>query len=122
MRSKIVIPIFLMVVFSCCPEKSGKPEKSEKSVSDLTLKNYRPRSVYNIPKTSIEKAAYPVVDMHSHDYAANEQEIQDWVTTMKKRGIEKTVILSKETGAGFDSVVEKYRTTLLRKLLDKRIN
>jgi predicted TIM-barrel fold metal-dependent hydrolase len=102
MRSKIVISIFLMVIFSCCKEKP------EKSVADLTLKNYRPRSVYNIPKTTIEKAAYPVIDMHSHDYAANEQDIQKWVTTMKKMGIEKTVILSKETGAGFDSVVEKF--------------
>jgi uncharacterized protein len=108
MRSKIVIPIFLMAVFSCCQEMSEKPGKSEKSVSDLTLKNYRPRSVYNIPKTFIEKAAYPVIDMHSHDYAANEQEIQEWVTTMKKMGIEKTLILSHKTGTGFDSVVEKY--------------
>ena len=111
MRSKIVLSILLMVVFSCCTgksEKPGKPETTEKLVSDLTLKNYRPRSLYNIPKTLIEKAAYPVIDMHSHDYAANEQDIQKWVTTMKNKGIEKTVILSQETGAGFDSVVEKY--------------
>ena len=77
-------------------------------VTHLKLNNFRPRSVYNIPVSEIDKPAYPIVDMHSHDYAQNEQEIDRWVKTMEKFGIEKTVILSMQTGAGFDSVVVKY--------------
>ncbi len=103
MKKLIKIPFFLfLAMFSCTPEQP------EKNITDLTLHNYRPRSVYNIPITNIEKAAYPVIDMHSHDYADNEQDIERWVSTMKKMGIEKTVILSKQTGAGFDAVLKKY--------------
>jgi hypothetical protein len=63
----------------------ARPETPENLVADLTLNNYRPKSVYNIPITPVEKAAYPVIDMHSHDYAADEKDIQKWVTAMKKR-------------------------------------
>ena len=94
--------ILSLVLFSCTAEIP------EKTVKDLTLDNYRPKSIYNIPKTNIERASFPIIDMHSHDYADNEQEIEQWVKTMKKMGVGKTVILSYQTGAGFDSVIAKY--------------
>ena len=77
-------------------------------LSELPLNRFRPNSVYRIPLTNVEKPAYPVIDMHSHDYAQSEKEIEQWVKTMEKLGIEKTVILSKQTGTGFDSVLAKY--------------
>lgn len=77
-------------------------------LTELPLNKFRPKSVYRIPLTNVEKPAYPVIDMHSHDYAQSEKEIEQWVKTMDKLGIEKTVILSKQTGAGFDSVLAKY--------------
>jgi len=83
-------------------------KQQEKSIEDLKLKDYRPVSVYNIQKTKIEKASFPVIDMHSHDYAENEKEIEEWVKTMDRMGIEKTIILTYQTGAGFDSAVQKY--------------
>jgi len=94
--------VLLPFVLSC------STQLQEKTLEELTLKNYRPKSVYNIQKTNIEKASFPIIDMHSHDYASNEQEIEQWAATMKKMGIEKTVILSYQTGKGFDSVVNKY--------------
>jgi uncharacterized protein len=75
---------------------------------NITLNNYRPKSIYNIPISTITKAKYPVIDMHSHDYAASQQDIDQWIKNMDQAGIEKTIILSFKTGAGFDSVVEKY--------------
>src|SRR5690349_7330603 len=77
-------------------------------VTTLPLDKYRPESVYKIPVTRIGKAKYPVIDMHSHDYAKSDQEIDTWVRTMDSCGIEKTIILSGATGARFDSVVDKY--------------
>jgi predicted TIM-barrel fold metal-dependent hydrolase len=74
----------------------------------ITLNNYRPKSIYNIPVSHISKARYPVIDMHSHDYALTQQDIDQWVMNMDKAGIEKTILLTFQTGAGFDSVVEKY--------------
>lgn len=77
-------------------------------IHKLALADYRPVSVYKIPVTRLEKAAYPVIDMHSHDYAKTREEVETWVETLQKCGITKTVILSSETGAGFDAVVEEY--------------
>ncbi len=79
------------------------------TAGNLLLKNYRPVSIYHTPVSAIDKAAWPVIDMHSHDYASTQEEIDAWVKTMDAKGISKTVILSYKTGAGFDSVMEKYR-------------
>ena len=74
----------------------------------LLLKDYKPVSIYNIPVTKVNKAAYAVIDMHSHDYAGSEEEVVQWVNTMDECGIEKTIILSGATGAKFDAVIQKY--------------
>ncbi|MBL0745302.1 amidohydrolase family protein [Chryseolinea lacunae] len=74
----------------------------------LLLKNYRPKSIYNIPVTKIEKAKYPVIDMHSHPYGKTNEDLKQWIKTMDKMGIEKTLILSYATGAKFDSIYQVY--------------
>ncbi len=74
----------------------------------LLLKNYSPRSIYKIPVTKIEKAKFPVLDMHSHPYAKTADEIMEWVRTMDKFGIEKTTILTYQTGKSFDSIYNIY--------------
>ena len=106
MNSRNLYILFLMLLASC----ASNADKSSNSydMGSLKLADYRPVSVYNIPVTHIQKAAYPVIDVHSHDYAAYQEEVDRWVETQKKVGIEKTLILSAQTGAGFDSVVKKY--------------
>lgn len=76
--------------------------------NDILLKNYRPVSIYHTPVTDIRKAAWPVIDMHSHDFAKTPEAILEWTKTMDAVGIKKTVILTYSSGAGFDSVVERY--------------
>jgi predicted TIM-barrel fold metal-dependent hydrolase len=61
-----------------------------------------------VPQTHIEKAKYPVIDFHSHDYPKSDLDVDAWVQTMDEVGIAKTIILSYSTGARFDSVVDKY--------------
>lgn len=78
------------------------------SKTDLKLDEYSPISIYNIPVTKIERAKYPVIDMHSHIYASSEKEVQDWVKTLDEAGIEKTILLSGYTGQSFDSLVSVY--------------
>ncbi len=78
------------------------------SPDSLLLKDYRPQSIYKIPVTSVAKARYPVIDMHSHAYADSEEELARWVATMDKVGIDKTIILSYSTGAAFDSIYQVY--------------
>jgi len=77
-------------------------------IKNLKLKDYHPVSIYNIPQTDVEKAKYPVIDMHSHDYVKSDADVDNWVRTMDAAGIQKTVILSYSSGAHFDSVVAKY--------------
>jgi len=77
-------------------------------IEDLLLKDYRPESIYNIPKTTIERARFPVIDMHSHVYTSSLTEIDQWVTNMKQFGIEKTILLTGATGKKFDSLYAIY--------------
>jgi hypothetical protein len=76
---------------------------------EILLKDYRPRSIFKIPETSVEKARYPVIDVHSHDYARTPAEIDRWVKTMDEVGLEKTVIMTGQTGARFDEALARYR-------------
>lgn len=74
----------------------------------LRLRDYKPKSIYVIPVTKVEKAKYPIIDMHSHAYADGEEEIAQWVQNMNDAGIEKTIILTGLTGTKFDSVYALY--------------
>jgi uncharacterized protein len=77
-------------------------------IDTLKLKDYHPVSIYKIPQTTIEKAKYPVIDFHTHDDPKTDAEVDEWVATMNKAGIAKSMLLSYSTGAAFDSVVKKY--------------
>jgi predicted TIM-barrel fold metal-dependent hydrolase len=75
---------------------------------EILLKEYEPISLYEIPKTLPVKAKFPVIDVHSHPYAISESEIDTWVETMNKAGIDKTILLTYQTGAAFDSIYDLY--------------
>ncbi|MBI5384237.1 MAG: amidohydrolase family protein [Verrucomicrobia bacterium] len=75
----------------------------------ILLKDYRPRSIFKIPETRVEKARYPIIDVHSHNYARTDADVDRWVRTMDQVGVERTIILSGNTGARFDDVFAKYR-------------
>lgn len=74
----------------------------------LLLKDYRPRSIYNIPQTPVDKARYRAIDAHSHAYAKTEAEIARWVRIMDEVGLEKTIVLAGSTGAKFDEALAQY--------------
>jgi predicted TIM-barrel fold metal-dependent hydrolase len=79
------------------------------SPEQLLLKDFKPRSIYNVPATKIRGAKFPVIDMHTHDYAKTEAQIADWIRTMDELGIQKAVILCAAHGTNFDSVVARYK-------------
>lgn len=76
--------------------------------NDILLKNYRPKSIYKIPITKIDRAKFPVIDVHSHQYPDTMEELEAWVKLLDQFGIEKTVILSDEVGPRFDSLYRIY--------------
>lgn len=76
--------------------------------ADLLLKDYDPVSIYKIPITTVNNSKFPLIDMHSHAYANSDKEISEWVKTMDLHGIEKTILLTYETGKSFDSIYKMY--------------
>ena len=91
MKKNLLIFIGGLLVFLCfsCQKRTELPVPET-----LLLKNYRPVSIYNIPKTEINRAKFPVIDAHSHTYAESTEEIEQWINIMEELGIEKTLILS----------------------------
>jgi uncharacterized protein len=78
------------------------------NADNILLKDYRPRSIFKIPVSHIEKAAYPIIDAHTHDYAKNDAEIKEWIKTMDECGIEKSIVLTQTSGPKFDSIFNLY--------------
>lgn len=76
---------------------------------EIKLKDYHPVSIYKTKQVIVQKARYPVIDFHSHDYPKTDAAVDAWVKTMDATGIAKTMILSYTTGAAFDSIVDKYK-------------
>jgi predicted TIM-barrel fold metal-dependent hydrolase len=83
-------------------------EPLSEAMLNLKLKDYRPVSIYNVPKTVVLKAKYPAIDVHTHDYAKTTEEVDAWVATMDAANIAKSIILTFATGADFDALVAKY--------------
>ncbi|MEO8764608.1 MAG: amidohydrolase family protein [Ginsengibacter sp.] len=77
------------------------------SPENFKLKDFRPVSVFNTPKTKISAAKYPVIDMHAHAWQ-NDTDLDELVKRMEASNIEKKVILSFETGAAFDTIVQRF--------------
>ena len=92
---------FLLFLFCICAFAQEDPDK-------ILLNDYRPVSIYNIPVTSIEKAAYPVIDMHSHPYANSAEDLDRWVENMDAAGIQKSIIMTMAYGEEFDSLIQAY--------------
>jgi predicted TIM-barrel fold metal-dependent hydrolase len=81
---------------------------SEDLSASLLLRDYRPKSIFRIPETRIERSAFPVIDMHSHVYAADREALDLWVETMDQTGIEKAIVMTQAHGSRFDSILALY--------------
>lgn len=93
--------IITVMLFSFNLEAQTSPE-------NLLLKNFRPRSIYNVPVSKITRAKYPVIDVHSHPYAATQEDVDLWVKNMDEAGITKTILLTYAHGSEFDSLIHFY--------------
>jgi uncharacterized protein len=79
------------------------------SPDQLLLKDFKPRSIYRVPASKVERARFPVIDMHTHDNAKTDEQVAAWVRTMDELGIEKSTILCQAHGEAFDAVVARYK-------------
>ncbi len=72
-------------------EQSGKNASAESPLK-ITLDNYFPRSIYRIPVSNIQKAKYPLIDVHCH--GRGPLSISEMVKMMDAVGIERTAIFT----------------------------
>jgi predicted TIM-barrel fold metal-dependent hydrolase len=73
--------------------------------TNVLLKDYKPKSIFNIPQTRVEKARFPVIDVHSHAYyGTNAAGVDRWVKIMDDVNLERSIILSGATGKRFDEI------------------
>ncbi|MGC9342648.1 MAG: amidohydrolase family protein [Bacteroidales bacterium] len=101
--------VMAMSFLSSCVRETNPREKNQTDLPErLLLKNYNPKSIYNVPETIVNSALFPAIDMHAHDYAKNHEGLEQWVNTLDKVGIKKVMILSYKHGAEFDSLVDLY--------------
>ena len=66
------------------------------------------KSTLVVPRTRVERFRMPVVDAHSHAYAATPEAIANWVKLLDQVDVRTTFILTGETGAPFRELVKKY--------------
>jgi predicted TIM-barrel fold metal-dependent hydrolase len=78
------------------------------SPETLLLKYYKPVSIYRIPVTKVERAKFPAIDLHSHDYGETDAGVAQWIRNMDRAGIQKTIILTEMVGPEFDAVYRRY--------------
>jgi predicted TIM-barrel fold metal-dependent hydrolase len=89
---------------------TGQTPAPGPAAEQLLLKDYRPRPLYRVPQTTVPRARFPVIDMHSHSrYARTAERVEQWVRTMDDVGIEKTILLTGNTGKSFDEEVARFR-------------
>jgi predicted TIM-barrel fold metal-dependent hydrolase len=86
----------------------GLPAAAQESPEQILLKDYRPNSIHKVPRTELQKARYPVIDIHSHAYAKTPEQVAAWVKLMDEVGVERTVILTGAVGAAFDELYQRY--------------
>jgi predicted TIM-barrel fold metal-dependent hydrolase len=103
---------FLLLLFVCAC-KDSKTDKtaitnSADTANTILLKDYRPESIYRNGETIIQKARFPIIDLHSHEYPETVAEIGEWIKRMDRLGVDKTVLLTGRTGPDFDSVYQVY--------------
>jgi len=103
MKKKIIIPVLVFLItillVRVCPAQG---------VDDLKLRDYRPKSIYKVPVTNIARAKYPAIDMHTHVYGRNDNEIARWIKAMDACGIEKAIVFTGATGERFDTLMKLY--------------
>lgn len=74
----------------------------------LLLKDYRPKSIYKIPKTDIKKSKFPCFDLHHHARAKTPGDVDNEIRIMDAVGMERSVVFSGGTGAVFDACHKLY--------------
>ena len=106
-KNCLILAVIALLSASCAAPKGENA--SANPADKILLKDFNPTVVNNLPVTKVDRAKYTIIDMHSHDYAVNQEEIAQWVKVMDEVGVENTAIMHCSwIGRPFEEVVEAY--------------
>lgn len=105
MLNRTRLSLTAVVLMTVVAPSLAQSQTSPTPPDQLLLKDYRPISIYKIPQTPVDKAKYPVIDVHSHAYVQTPEAVATWVKTMDAVGIEKTVVMVGGTGKRLDDAL-----------------
>ena len=106
-KNCLILAVIALISASCAAPKGENA--SANPADKILLKDFNPTVVNNLPVTKVDLAKYTIIDMHSHDYAVNQEEIAQWVKVMDEVGVENTAIMHCSwIGRPFEEVVEAY--------------
>ncbi len=90
-------------------QSSGVAQSSPDVAPDqLLLKDYRPRSIFKVPVTQVNRALFPVIDVHSHPYVQSPSQVEQWIRNMDEVGVARSVVMVGATGKTFDDAVRLF--------------
>ena len=90
------------------PAHSQDPGPSPRAPDQILLKDYKPASLHRIPVTTVARARYRAIDMHTHPWAKTREDVDRWVKVMDEVGVERSVLLTMAHGPEFDRLVDLY--------------
>jgi len=80
-------------------------------MDSLLVKDWTPDSSLVVPETKVEKAKFPVIDVHTHTDMCGiktSEDVASWVRTMDEVGVEKTIVFTGAIGQDFVRQVDLY--------------
>lgn len=102
MRRRLAVPVLLWGVFTAgllhAQELDGREGR------DLLLRLFRPRPMLKVPTTSLTRAKFPVIDIHTHfrfRLRHSPEELEAFVALMDRNHIALCVSLDGQVGDGF---------------------
>ncbi|MDD7887770.1 amidohydrolase family protein [Flavivirga sp. 57AJ16] len=87
MLTKKIIFILFAVLFSCCI-----------TAQDISFENYNPQSTLVVPGHVINRAKFPFIDVHGHQYSMANQDLTPVIKAMDTLNMSIMVNLSGRTG------------------------
>lgn len=80
-------------------------------MDSILLKDYKPEVSLVVPRTEVDKAKYPVIDAHTHNWMSRiitPEDVDAWVRTMDEVGVAYTIVFTGSFGEGFAKQVELF--------------
>ena len=109
MKKAFYLLLIAAAMLTACKGTQTADGTAANPADKVLVKDYFPTVVNNIPVTLVERAKFPAIDFHSHDYAETDADIEACIKAMDSVGILHTSIMHCSwIGRPFEEVAKAY--------------